>query len=236
MPPRTNGVKELHRLHLQLKEAQDQLERGPRQLKARQQIAIQKQADLETAKQAQKTAKMAVDQKNLQLKSCETKLGELKGKLNSATSNREYDALRKEIDADNMAKSVLEDEIIAALEKVDSAQISIKKAEQELAAAQAEEKRFAADQAATEAPLRAKRTELESAVAAAETCLPDDAANYYRRLVQKHGAEALAQVDGNICSACYVALPPQLMVQLNAGQIVFCKTCGRLLYPAGDDS
>jgi predicted nucleic acid-binding Zn-ribbon protein len=236
MAQRTNGVKELHRLHLQLREVQEQLERGPRQLRARQQITLQKQTDLENARQALKSAKIAVDQKNLQLKSCENKLGELKGKLNGATSNREYDALRKEIDADEMAKSVLEDEIIAALEKVDAAQIAIKKVELDFAAAQAEEKRFGAEQGASEAPLRNRLTELETAVTAAETCLPPDAATMYRRLVQKHGADALAQVDGNICSACYVALPPQLMVQLNAGQIIFCKTCGRLVYPAGEDA
>ncbi|MBI5758845.1 MAG: hypothetical protein HZA46_10045 [Planctomycetales bacterium] len=235
MPPRNNGVKQLHRLHLQLKEVQDQLDRGPRQLKARQQIAIQKQETLEAAKQANKAAKMAVDQKNLQLKSCETKLSDHKGKLNSASSNREYDALRKEIDADTMAMSVLEDEIIAALEKVDVSQIAIKKVEAELTAAQAEEAKFTANVAAAEAPLRAKMAELEIAVAAAETCLPAEAANYYQRLVQKYGAEALAQVDGNICSACYVALPPQLLVQLNGGQITFCKTCGRLVYPAADE-
>ena len=235
MPSRNNGVKQLHRLHLQLKEVKDQLDRGPRQLKARQQIAIQKQEALETAKLANKAAKMAVDQKNLQLKSCEAKLSEHKGKLNSASSNREYDALRKEIDADTMAMSVLEDEIIAALEKVDVSQIAIKKVEGELVAAKAEEEKFMANVAAAEAPLRAKMAELESAVTAAETCLPPDAANYYQRLVQKYGAEALAQVDGNICSACYVALPPQLLVQLNAGHITFCKTCGRLVYPAADE-
>ena len=43
---------------------------------------------------------------------------------------------------------------------------------------------------------------------------------------------ALAEVDGNTCSSCYVSLPPQMVMQVRAGQSLFCKTCGRLLYMA----
>src|SRR5436190_2251669 len=113
------GLKQLHELHLQLREVQSQLEAGPRQIAARRQFQDKKQADLEVRRQKLKQLKMTADQKNLQLKSNETKIADLRAKQNTVTSNREYDILRGQIDADLMAKSVLEDEILEALEAVD---------------------------------------------------------------------------------------------------------------------
>ena len=48
-----------------------------------------------------------------------TRSTSLKAKLNAAASNREYQALKDQIAADQMAGSVLADEILEALEKID---------------------------------------------------------------------------------------------------------------------
>lgn len=220
----------LHKLHLQLKEVQDQLERGPRLMKAREQLTLQKQADLEAQKLKQKTLKMAADQKALQLKSNESKIQDLRGKLNSANSNREFDIFKSQIEADTVANSVLEDEILDSLEKVDAAQIGAKKLEAEVAAAKAEEVRGAAEIAAAQPGLQAKIAEVQAELAAAEAYLPGEITLNYRRLVQAHGAAAMAEVNGSICTSCYVSLPPQMVVTLKSGHVMFCKTCARLLY------
>lgn len=225
-----NGVAKLHRLHIQLREVQDQLEKGPRQLKARQQIIQQKQDELEAQKQKQKTLKMGADQKSLQLKSNEAKIQDLRVKLNQANSNREFDIIRAQIEADTVANSVLEDEILDSLEKVDAGQIAVRKLEEELAAANAEETRVAAEIAAAEPGYRSRMTELQTAITEAENCLPPEFVAPYRRLVQAYGAAALAKVEGTICGVCFVNLTPQTQVALRAGQVMFCKTCGRLMY------
>ncbi len=227
----TNRLKQLHHLHLQLKDVQDHLERGPRQLKARQQLILQKQADLDEQRQKQKALKMAADQKSLQLKSNEAKIHELKAKLNAASSNREFDIIKKQIEADTVANSVLEDEILESLEKVDAGQIAARQIESELATAKAEETRFAADVAAAEMGLQTRAAELKAALAEAESHLPNEASIVYRRLVLAHGAGALAAIEGTNCSCCYVNIPPQMLLGLRSGQLMFCKTCGRLLYP-----
>ncbi|MGE5193362.1 MAG: zinc ribbon domain-containing protein [Deltaproteobacteria bacterium] len=224
------GLAELHRLLLAAREVQDEMERGPRQLKARQQIIAQKQADLETQRQKHKALRMSADQRSLQLKSNEAKIGDLKVKLNQAASNREFDIIRQQIDADAMANSVLEDEILDALEKVDAAQIAIKKLEEEVAQAKVDETRVAAEIAAAQPGFEARLAELRKAITNAEARLPENMVVPYRRLVQAHGAGALAEVDGNTCSSCYVSLPPPMVMQVRDGQALFCKTCGRLLY------
>lgn len=225
-----NGLPELHRLLLALQEVQEQIDRGPRQLKVRQQAVAQKQADLETQKQKHKALRVTADQKSLQLKSNESKIGDLKVKLNQAQSNREFDIIRAQIEADTVANSVLEDEILDSLEKVDAAQIAIKKLEEEVAHAKADEVRIAADISAALPGHQSRQAELNAAIANAETRLPDEVRTPYRRLVQAYGAAALAHVDGSICTACYVSLPPQMVMQVRSGQTLFCKTCGRLLY------
>lgn len=225
-----NGLTELHRLLLALQEVQEQIDRGPRQLKVRQQTVVQKQADLEAQKQKYKSLRMNADQKSLQLKSNEAKIGDLKGKLNQAQSNREFDIIRAQIEADTVANSVLEDEILDSLEKVDGAHIAIKKLEEEVAHAKSEESRITAEIAAALPGIQARQAELNTAIVSAETRLPDEIKTPYRRLVQAYGAAALAHVDGNTCTSCYVSLPPQMVMQVRSGQTMFCKTCGRLLY------
>lgn len=227
------GLKRLHELHLQLREVQTELEAGPRQVAARRQSFAKKQAELEDRRQKLKQAKVTADQKNLQLKTNESKIAELRSKQNTVTSNREYDILRGQIDADTMAKSVLEDEILEALESVDRGQAELKSFEQEVAAAEAELQKFVQQLEQRVPGLKQTAEQLSAEVAAAEKFLPEDVAGLYRRLVQVHGADALAAVENKSCSNCFVKLTQQMVVELNAGRLHFCKACGRLLYMPG---
>jgi len=224
------GLRELHELHLKLQGVQEKLDHGPRQIKARQQHAARKLAEVETLKEQLKQFRVSTDQKSLQLKSIEVKIADLKAKLNAASSNREFDIIRSQIDADSMAKSVLEDEILEAMEKVDQAQRRIKTAEEEHAAANAETQRVASEVEASAPALRAQAAELDAALKKAETCLPGTIVEGYRRLVQAHGAGALASIENRACTACHAILSPNSLVEVNTGKILFCRSCGRLLY------
>jgi len=228
--PAEHGLAELHRLLLTAREVQEEMDRGPRQLKARQQAIAQKTTELDAQRQKHKALRMSADQRSLQLKANESKIGDLKVKLNQAASNREFDIIRAQIEADTVANSVLEDEILDALEKVDAAHLAIKKLEDEITQAKADEARASATISAALPGFQARLAELHKAIANSEARLPENVVVQYRRLAQAHGAAALAEVDGSTCSSCYVSLPPQLVMQVRDGQAVFCKTCGRLLY------
>lgn len=230
----STGMKQLHELRLKLREISDQLESGPRQILARKQFIDKKKEELENQRAKLKQIKVAADQKNLQLKSSEARIYDLNGKLNSAANNREYEALRSQIAADTMAKSVLEDEILEALEKVDAAQIDVKKLEQEMTGIEAELQKITAEVQAKEAGLKEQAAALQAQVAEAERILPPDIVPQYRRLVQAYGANALAPVVNKSCSECYVSVTTQVYLELRAGKVRFC-TCGRLMYVADDE-
>ncbi len=224
------GLKHLHELHLRLQELQQKLEHGPRQVKARQQILARKQTEIDAFKVELKQARMVADQKNLQLKTNESKIADLKSKLNQATSNREFDIIRSQIDADTMANSVLEDEILEVLEKVDQVQQKISKADGEAAQVGADLRRVAQEVETAVPKLRAQAVEVQTGLREAEKILPGGTIEMYRRLVQAHGAAALATVESNACTACNEILSANSLVELNTGKFIVCRSCGRLLY------
>ena len=229
----TAALKQIHELRLKLQDVVGEIERGPRQSAARQQLVEKKKAELEARRNKLKLLKVAADQKNLQLKSSEGKIYDLQGKLNAVTNNREFDALRTQIAADKMANSVLEDEILEALEGVDAMQGEIKMLEQDVANADAELAKFTASFKQREPEIKAQREALEAQVAEVEKILPAEILPQYRRLVQSYGASALSPVRGTACGECYVGQRAQTIVELRAGKFLFC-TCGRLLYLADD--
>lgn len=224
------GLEGLHRLHVRLQDVRDAMARGPRQVNLRRRQIAAREVELHQLEEQWKQQKMAVDAKSLQLKSNESKINDLRGKLNAATSNREYDILRSQIDADTMANSVLEDEILEGLEKVDATQHEIGKKKAELENARQETQRLADEVEAAQVGLRSDLERLEAEVKQAERILPATILDGYRRLVQAHGASALAAVKDGVCTACHMSLLPQSRVELNSGKTLFCKSCGRLLY------
>jgi len=225
-----SGLRHLHQLHLELSEITEKLERGPKRIEARRQYAKRKHAELEACRQQLLELRKSADAKNLQLKTNENKIAKLRVKLNAASSNREYDIIRSQIDADTMANSVLEDEILEILDKIDQLKVRCGKLEQEWQEAVADEKRLTEEVTAEEPELRRRVEGLEAEIAEAEKMIPAEIAEDYRRLVHAHGPTALAPAVNDACSECYFSLSPQSRVELNSGKIVFCKNCGRLLY------
>jgi predicted nucleic acid-binding Zn-ribbon protein len=225
-----SDLTELHRLHGLLRDVREELARGPRQLKAREQLVATSKQDVLNKQELLKQTRMAADRKALELRTLESKLEDLRAKLNQASSNREYDILRGQVDADVAAKAVLEDEILDHLERVDRLQKDIAAAQDRVTQAETDKLKFAGKFEAEAVDLKAREANLHELLARAESVLTGEPLAKYRRLVDAYGAEALASVESGVCTGCYVSLTPQQRVFLNSGQILFCSSCGRLMY------
>src|SRR5687768_13786160 len=129
----TDSLRTLHRIHRQLSDLQDRLQLGPRQAKDADVAVKKSEGELAAAKDAHRHAKMASDEQHLQLKQREARLHDLQGKLNAANNNKEYQLLKDQIAADRQANSVLADEILEAMERIDQLHAAIKVAEENLA-------------------------------------------------------------------------------------------------------
>lgn len=230
MPSAAEQFNEIHRLRLAYRDVREQLERGPRQIKARRNRIQQGEEALEQSRQQLKELRGAADRKSLDLKTNESKIAELRTKLNTASTNREYDIIRGQIDADTSANSVLEDEILEVFEKVDRLQSEIREQEAHLEEVRQQTQQFAAEFEQQAVGLNAQAEELSRQIEQAESGLSGEVADRYRRLLEAHGADALAIVENGVCSYCSVHVTPQSNVLLRSGKVIFCGSCGRLLY------
>jgi uncharacterized protein len=228
------ALRELHRLHQQIADLRDRLERGPKQVRAREANVSQLDARVAEARDRVKQTQMAVDRKQLELKSGEQKLVDLRVKLNAANSNREYQALLEQIAAAEMAGSVLSDEILEGMEKVDQFAAAAKDAEKNLGAGKQEldkARHVVEDSAAT---IRADLARLEGDLATAEKALPADIKPDYQRVVRSKGADSLAAAEDGVCTGCGQQITLNMQNELKLSKLVFCKSCGRLLYLPGE--
>jgi len=223
-------LRELHRIHQQLADLRERLDRGPKHIRIRtagvataEELSAKLHADL-------KSARVAIDQKQLQLKSGESKIAELKIKLNQANTNREYQALRDQIAADEMANSVLADEILEAMEKLDTMKALMPEHDQRVAKAKDDLTKMQQQVRADEERLRGEVKRLETQLAQSEAALPDDFRELYLRVVKAKGPDGMAVIEGGSCGGCYQQLTTNMVNEINMGRVVLCKSCGRVLY------
>src|SRR5205085_9178278 len=218
----TAALRELHRIHQQLADLRDRLERGPKQVRAREANLAQLEARLAEAREKAKQTQMAVDRKQLDLKSGEQKVVDLRVKLNTANNNREYQALLEQIAAAEMAGSVLSDEILEGMEKVDQFVLAVKEAEKNLAAGKQDldkARRAVEDSAAT---IRTDLARLEGELATAEQALPLDLKPDYQRVVRSKGADSLAVAEDGVCLGCGQQITLNMQIELKLSKPVFC--------------
>lgn len=232
MPSAGQDFSRLHQLLLELKKVQDQLARGPKQIKARKNRTATAEAELAAREAELKDLRAETDRKNLDLKSKESHLLELKRKLNGAASNREYEIISGQIDADLAAKAVLEDEVLEYLDRVDALQQDIEQCKLKIQESDQDAREYAAQFEAKADDLQKQEQKLQSQVQDAEKIVPTTIREQYRRLVEAYGPEAMAESSGGVCTNCFVQLTMESKVKLNSGKTMFCGSCGRLLYQA----
>ena len=224
------ALRELHRIHRQLSDIRSRLERGPHQIRLGESSVQRLEQALSDAKEAVKKTRMSADQKELQLREREDRIADIKTKLNSCSSNREYQTFLEQIAADEQANSVLSDEILELLDKITENQNAVTAAEADLGKGQDElatiRKRVDEERATLESELARLNGELE----AAEAKLPGDLKQDYNRIVKARGEDGLAPLEGECCGGCFQTVTAQTLNELMLSKPVFCKSCGCLLY------
>lgn len=226
-----NCLRELHSLHQRAKALRDRLASGPKTLAAREAAAGVRQADLEKARKAFQDSKVQLKKHEHAIQSIDTKVDDLKVKLNLVKKNEEYKALQNQIANDLASKGKIEEEILLAYDAIESQQAA-------LSALEAETKKFTDEVAAFKkqledqaGPQNTQLRELEVALVELEASIPEDSRERYRRTVRQLGADALAAVEDGACHGCYTSLSPQGMNEvINGENLCFCNSCGRLLY------
>ena len=154
--------------------------------------------------------------------------------LMAATNEKEYTAAIRETDAARKHISQLETQILELMESHDAAEVKL--AELEPQVAQLREERdqkvvaFEREVAAQAEELERCRRERERLLAE----LPKQTSAMYNRIVTRiRGGVAVAEARNGSCTACFMALRPQVMAQIRRGdEIIICDNCNRILFYA----
>ncbi|HEX8138939.1 MAG TPA: C4-type zinc ribbon domain-containing protein [Pyrinomonadaceae bacterium] len=152
--------------------------------------------------------------------------------LMSAQNEHEYTAAIREADAARKHISQLETQILERMETIEQAEGLLKEREPEVVKLRAEmEERVKAfeEQTRTQTEeLAARRAERERLLGA----LPKQMSALYNRISARiRDGIAVAEARNGSCTACFMALRPQVMAEVRRGdEVIICDNCNRILY------
>jgi uncharacterized protein len=173
------------------------------------------------------------------LAAVQSRLSKFKNQLMEVKTNKEYQAMQKEMSVAEQEISDHETRMLERMEEADGLAVELKAAEGALKAAQAEidaeRKRLEVEKSQAERTL--EQTSTERAAVAAQ--VSREALGIFERTAQGRKGLAMAEARDGLCTVCHVRLRPQVFNEARRNEtIIQCDSCHRILYfvPAASPS
>jgi len=146
-------------------------------------------------------------------------------------TNREYQAMQKEIETGQHDVRRVEDQILERMLEADEIAAAVKLAEADLASEQAA---IDADRRRTEQEAGQLEKQLEESAAARARLvaeIPSPALALFDQLTRGRKGIAVAEARDGLCTVCHVRLRPQRFNEVRRNEaIIQCDSCQRILY------
>jgi predicted nucleic acid-binding Zn-ribbon protein len=221
---------ELQEIDTRIRSLQEKKNKYPEALAALEQRRSESKADLEKTREGLQAAQKNKRDRDKDLEAGAAKVEKLKARTSEIKTNKEYQALLKEIETAEQENKAIEEDILVLMENIDAATAAIGGAE---ARALDEEAALAAEQQEHETALRAVEEELGSLTRQRQEKTAGMQAGLlaqYEKLARSKGV-ALAEARSEACSGCYMSIPPQVFVNVKKNEsLINCPHCGRILY------
>lgn len=166
-----------------------------------------------------------------QLQDVEDKIRKLKGRIPEIKTNKEYQALLKEISLAEQEKSDKEEAILLLLEDMDVLKAVQKEKEKEL---EKEEKIFKEEKKRVEREfkdLSEKLRHLEGQKKELRRKVENKLLADYDSLFDSKRGLAVVPVQNEYCLGCHIRIPPQVYAEIRKNEkIIYCQNCQRILY------
>lgn len=166
----------------------------------------------------------------------EAKILRSKRRMNEVKTNKEYQAILKEIEEVNREIGANEDAVLNYLEAVESLGKELKTLSQEL---EHRRKVLEQDKAVLQAENDKLKERLERFEAAQELVrekLKPDLLKRSENLISRQAGIAVAAVQHGVCQVCHLNIPPQKFIELQRDEsIMQCPHCHRFIYWPGHD-
>lgn len=223
---------EIHHIQRRLSDLNSRLVRGPKMIQVQKNTVDSIHAQLEQVQAEYRLLAQTAKSKEDLLAQSEAALARRKLQMQEAKTNKEFEALKLQIQADEASNGVLADEALIALENAEKFAPNIVSVEDELQAAndmlQKTQTRVTEEQPTIEADI----VQCSARLKEAEQKLPQDFREIYVRLARSMGGEqSMSQIyDQKFCGGCRQLIPINFIAQVLHGKPVTCKSCGRLMY------
>jgi uncharacterized protein len=158
--------------------------------------------------------------------------------LMSSKKQDEYTAAIREADAARKQISALETQILEQMEILEQAESALKERADEIASLNSDRESrlngFDAETLRQSEDLKSARSEREQLFGA----LPKAMSGLYARISARiRDGVAVAEARNGACTACFMALRPQIMAEVRRGvEVITCDNCNRILYYAASES
>jgi predicted nucleic acid-binding Zn-ribbon protein len=177
---------------------------------------------------ASQTARREIEK---ELAAVQSRLAKFKDQLMEVKTNKEYQAMQKEIATAEREVRASEDRVLERMEEAEALQADLRRAEaalkQEQAAVAEERKSLEAERARIEVDLR--RLAADRASVVRETAAP--ALTLFESVSRQRRGVAVAEARDGHCSLCRVRLRPQVFNDVRRNDsLIQCESCGRILY------
>jgi uncharacterized protein len=163
--------------------------------------------------------------------SVQTRLSKYKGQLTEVKTNKEYQAMQKEITTAEETVRSHEDRVLERMEETENLTRDLKAAEAELKRQQGEiaAERTALEAEAGELRKKAEQTAVERTDVA--KALSPPALKLFEHVSRQRKGLAVAEARDGICTVCHVRLRPQVFNEVRrAENLIQCESCLRILY------
>lgn len=151
--------------------------------------------------------------------------------LRSVTTNKEYQAILKEIEEIKKTDSRIEDDTLACLEKIDTAETEVREKEEEFLA---EEIEVNQQKAVFESDADSERRSLDELLVKRDEVaakVDPELIKQYEFIKSYARDVAIVQVKDSICMGCNMNIPPQMYNELHReNELRTCPHCHRMLY------
>ncbi len=152
-------------------------------------------------------------------------------RLATVKTNKEYQLILKEIDDLKRKNSLIEDEMLACLDRIEAADAAVKqKKAQVLALRQTADRQKAEIERETQ-QLTAQLTDLAQAGREAARAVDPILLECFRRVQEQVKQRAVAPVVDAVCQGCHLNIPWQLFNELHRfDELTFCPHCRRIIF------
>lgn len=166
-----------------------------------------------------------------ELAAVQGRLSKFKGQLMEVKTNKEYQAMQKEISVAEAEVSAQETRLLERMEEADVLAVELKAAEAALKSDQAEAAREGQQ-------LEAERVDVERALQRATEerhavvgQVSKEALAVFDRVAHGRKGLAVAEARDGLCTVCHVRLRPQVFNEVRRNDsLIQCDSCTRILY------